>query len=399
MEELDFSEEKLYRVWREVKEDFWGDLKGETLRVLKRLLQGCLEEEMGVAIAAKRHERSPSRRDYRNGHYERDLETELGLLTGVRVPRCRRGPFQSRILARYQRRQLGVNRSVRELFLAGVSTRRLGALLKPIFGRELSPETVSRIGKELDREVRRFWARRLSDDYLYLVLDGITLKVKGPLGVKKRLVLCAYGITLEGRKELISFRLVAAESEASWEAFLDDLYRRGLEGKALRLVVTDGSLGLHQALDRVYPFVARQLCWVHKLRNVANKLPRKFQAECLAGARAIYQAENQREAVARFRQWALRWRGVAPRAVACLERDLQELLSFLECPEAHRRMVRTTNAIERAFREIRRRTRPMSSFTNPASCNRIIYGIFCYLNNQWKKRPSKNLGQEFTQIC
>lgn len=131
MEELDFSEERLYRAWREVKEDLWGDLKLEMQRVLKRLLEGCLEGEMAVAVGADRHERSLLRRDYRNGRYQRDLETQLGLLEGIRVPRCRRGSFSSRVLPRYKRRQVWVNREVRELFLAGVSTRRLGGLLSP----------------------------------------------------------------------------------------------------------------------------------------------------------------------------------------------------------------------------------------------------------------------------
>lgn len=186
---------------------------------------------------------------------------------------------------------------------------------------------------------------------------------------------------------MISFHQSPAESEAQWEAFLRDLYERGLHGKTLALVITDGNPGLHRALDTVYPYVARQRCWVHKLRNVAVKLPRRVQEACLKGAKAIYQAPTRREAVARFRDWACQWRPSQPRAVNCLEEDLEELLSFLDCPKAHWRKVRTTNAIERAFREVRRRTRPMSCFNNPASVDRIIYGIITHLNQTWKDKP------------
>lgn len=177
-------------------------------------------------------------------------------------------------MERYQRRQTQVNQLIREVFLAGVSTRRVGEVLAPVLGGAPSPQTVSRVARSLDAEMRRFNSRLLPDHYCYLLLDGITLKVNGASGVKKRLVLCAYGVTAQGQREMISFRQACAESEAQWEAFLQDLYRRGVQGKLLKFVVSDGSPGLHRALDTVYPYVSRLWCWVHKLRNVAAKLPR-----------------------------------------------------------------------------------------------------------------------------
>lgn len=158
------------------------------------------------------------------------------------------------------------------------------------------------------------------------------------------------------------------------------------------MVTTDGCPGLHRALDTVYPYVPRQRCWAHKLRNVAARLPRKHQEACLGEAKGIYRAGTRREAVAHFREWAHRWRQVAPKAVGCLEQDLEELLPFLDCPQAHWKKVRTTNAIERAFREVRRRTRPMSCFQNSASVDRIIFGVISHLNNAWQDKPLK----EFT---
>ena len=161
------------------------------------------------------------------------------------------------------------------------------------------------------------------------------------------------------------------------------LRERGLLGKRLRLIVTDGCKGLHRALETVYPYVPRQYCWVHKLRNIANHLKRS-QQPCLEEAKAIYKEETRSAAVQQYWGWARRWREQAPGAVACLERDLETLLSFFDCPIAHRRMLRTTNAIERCFREVRRRTRPMTCFNNNASCERIIYAVFSHLNNNWK---------------
>jgi len=385
----DLTELTLDDLWREVKwdeEDWWGDLKQETLCVVKRFLEGAMEGELLEQLRAGRYRRTELRRGYRNGCRTRRLLTELGLVEHLRVPRDREGRYQPTLVKRYQHSQEKVNQLIRDMFLAGVSTRRVGEVLAPVLGEAPSPQTVSRVTRTLDGEVQRFHRRPIADHYCYLLLDGITLKVKGALGGKKRLVLCAYGITPEGRREMVSFRQATAESEAQWEAFLQDLYQRGLEGKTLALVISDGNPGLCRALEMVYPYVPRQRCWVHKLRNVASKLPKKAEKMCLEGAKAIYQAPTRREAITCFRDWASKWRSSQPKAVACLETDLDELLNFLACPKTHWRRIRTTNAIERAFREVRRRTRPMSCFQNQASVDRIIYGVINYLNSSWKEK-------------
>lgn len=393
MREVDFSERTIAQRWRQVKGVFREDLTVWTRHLLRRLLEGCLEEELEVYLRAAPHARTATRRDYRNGTYPRDLGTEVGLLQGLRVPRARGGGFQPQCLVRYERRRPAVSRLLRNCFLTGASTRRVGPLLAPLLGDAVSASTISRLTRSLDAEVVRFHQRPLREEILYLLLDGITLRVKTPEGVKRRLVLCAYGLTPQGWRILLNFRQARAESAAAWEAFLRDLYDRGLEGHGLRLIVTDGSPGLHAALDVVYPYLPRQRCWVHKLRNVAARLPRRFQGPCLADARAIYDAPTERAARHAFRAWAARWRSHAPQAVACLERDLAELLACFACPPAHRRKVRTTNALERAFREVRRRVRPMSCFTNAASCDRIVFAVVYHLNAQWEKR----LLREFTQ--
>lgn len=379
--------------WSERKAFFEEELGEQVRSGVKRLLEEALEAERTDWLGVGRYVRDgETRRGYRNGYYHRDLGTRFGRLGRVRVPRARQG-CGSQILPRYGRRQEEVNGLVREVYLRGISTRQAGEVLQPILGEAYSAQTVSRITRALDAAVERFHRRHLEDHYVYLFLDGIVLKVRDSAGqVRRRVILVAYGITTAGRRELIAYRLAEGESEAAWTAFLQDLFLRGLEGRCLKLVTTDGSPGLRAALGLVYPQPRLQLCWAHKLRNIGDKVPKK-EGSCVKEAGAIYGAGSRKEAVQAFRDWAQRWRKNRPRAVASVEPHLDELLNFFALPKAHWVKVRTTNIIERAFREVRRRTRPMSSFTNPASCDRIVFGVISHLNRSWERKPLK----QFTQ--
>jgi transposase-like protein len=223
--------------------------------LVKALLEGALEEEMTVLLGAARFRRTEGRRGQRNGFYERDLATQIGIVTAIRVPRARaavtpRGAHSAEhsVFSRYQRRQAQVNQVIRDIFLAGVSTRRVGASLEALLGEPVSTQTVSRVTRSLDREVARFHEAPIVDDVLYLLLDGVYLRVKGAAGVRRRLVLCAYVITVTGERRLLDFRLAPAESAGHWKAFLNQLRQRGLYGQVLKLIVTDGCAGLHTAL-------------------------------------------------------------------------------------------------------------------------------------------------------
>ena len=232
--------------------------------------------------------------------------------------------------------------------------------------------------------------RPLPSDIVYCYLDGIVLKVKGVAKVHRKVVLTAYGITRLGRRILIDFQVATSESSLQWDGFLNNLYRRGIDGKTLRLIITDGGSGLHDALQVVYGSVKRQRCWVHKLRNVMVKLPKRYQEECLGQLRFVCMAESQDNARNRYRTWADKWKPLVPKVVECVEKDIDELLSFFNEPQALASKLRTTNAIERAFREVRRRTRPMSFFNNNDSCERIIFAVFNYQKRKWKDRLLPN---------
>jgi transposase-like protein len=388
------TERTIAERFAEVKdeESIWEDVSEETRVLAKRIVESSLEEELTLRLGAAPYSRKETRRGWRNGGYDRQLVTQWGLLD-IHMPRARQQMPPSDLLGRFVRRQPQVDRLIRQAFLRGISTREVGEVLEPILGCRPSAQTVSRIAQSLDAEVRRFHWRWLSDEFRYLLLDGVTMTVKHPGGVRKKLVLVAYGLRADGTRQLVDFRLSIAESREQWEVFLEDLYRRGLEGKYLQLIVTDGCPGLASAIEIVYPRVAHQRCWAHKLRNIAAKLPLKHQEPCLKGAKAIYLAENARQAGQLFRQWADEWRPVVPKAVKCLEDDLEQLLAFFACPREDWRTVRTTNAIERAFREVRRRTRPMSCFQNNASCERIIYAVITHLNQRWSKALPANSTQ------
>ena len=353
------------------------------------MIEEALKEEIDLLVAAGRYERNERRRTHRNGYYIRRLVSQYGLLK-VRIPRIRKGKVTFQTLARYRRYSGEVAELTRGLFFAGVSTRKLGPVLEYLLGDRVSPQTVSRITQQLDREVRVFHSRPLRDEYRYLFLDGIVQSEQVVGGTLKGPILVAYGITHDGRREVISYRKVARESEAAWGAFLEDLFSRGLTGDRLDLIVADGCAGLWSALERVYPMVPRQLCWAHKMRNIQEKLPKKAWDTCLAQAKRIYRAPSKRKAAERYFAWARKWKRYYPRAVRCVSKDIDRLLVHFTFPVRHRRTIRTTNPIERLFREVRRRTRPIGSFTNTKSIDRITYGIFWIINRMWEDKRLAN---------
>jgi len=386
-------------LWREVKDPatLWGDVSQQTLRTVKLLLENRMQEELTDSLNAGRYVRDYSgRRGYRNGTYMRRLTTTWGTIPNLLIPRPRRGGFTPSVLDRYQRRTHAVDALVRAVFLGGLSTRQVGPVLARLLDDVVSPTTVSSITRALDQAVGAFHRRPLLDHYRYLFFDAVSLRVKTPDGTKRRMVLVAYGIRLTGPRELMDYRVVRQESQNTWEAFLTTLACRGLLGTPLRLITTDGHRGLHAALALVYPHVPRQTCWVHVLRNVATHLRVRDRDACLHLARRIYLAANRHAAERALRHWVQAWQRTAPQAVACLLRDWEALLAFYTVAALDWRRVRTTNAIERAFREVRRRTRPMTCFTNIASCDRIIYAIVHAFNI---KRAGYALTQalDFTQ--
>lgn len=376
------------RALKEIKAFEWeGEFRPMARQALRKILEGRMEEEMTEFLGLERYDHAEDRPDYRNGHYVRHLLTEMGDLE-LLIPRTRKGGFQPRLLERYARRHHSIDEVLLACFCLGLSTRKAASVLAPILGERVSASTISRIARDLDQEVAAYHNRPLSDDYLYLFFDGVVLKSKGAVKVQKKVLLCAFGIRKDGVPEMIDFCPAGSESQAAWESFLRDLYRRGLEGAFCQLIATDGGAGLHAALEIVYPKIPLQRCWAHKTRNILDKVKKNDQEAVKKALNKISHAKNRREATKAYWRFASNWRKLYPRAVSCLEQDLDQLLTFFQIKEEKLwSRLRTTNLIERSFREVRRRTRPMGVFTNTESLQRIVFAVFFHLNENWKKHP------------
>lgn len=370
----------------DLKESFWGDLEQKTRLAWKQFLESESQRMRNLSIGWESYERGPRPAGgYRNGYYLRDFVTRFGAIR-LKIARSRGKSFLPAGLEKFQRRAPEVAMLIREAFLRGISTRQVGRVVATLTGEQVSAQTVSNLTRDLDEAVKQFHQAKLNDEWAYLFLDGVALKVRRPAGRQHVQMLVAYGVRRDGTRQLLGFLRTRGESQSHWEALLNDLYRRGLKGDELLLIVTDGCPGLAAAIQTVYPRAAHQRCWVHKMRNILEKVRKRDYDAVKTDAQAIYLAKGRRQAQAAARIFYRRWRAEYPAVVKQLERDLPELLAFFAFPKHLWRKLRTTNIIERCFVEVRRRTRPMVCFVNVQSVDRIIYSIFQRFNLEWKNR-------------
>jgi len=377
------------------EESIWGDLRPELLEAVKAILEATMEDELTAQVVAERYERTQGRLDHRNGIYRRMLVTELGAITDLAIPRRRLVPYRPSFLARAARRTATVDEVLRRAFLRGLSTRETAALAETLTGVALSAAAVSRLARSLDAQVAAFHRRPIAFPARYLVLDGLWVGIRRPRGrAGRRVVLACYGIAADGSRELLDYRQAMAESTAAWGALLRSLVERGLDPDAVVLAVADGADGIAAAVAEALPAAALQRCWTHRVRNVLEALPVAERRPCLRGLRSIYRARTRRAAVAAYWRWARAWRTRHPVLVRKLERDLDELLAVFALPEQVRASLRTTNLIERAFRELRRRLRPIGALPDRRSADRILYGQVLRLNELLAARPLAKFPQE-----
>lgn len=359
------------------------DMRAEARQVLTDIFQGRMErfidawleevDERGIA-------------DRRNGKWDRHFLTELGDLV-LSVPRTR---IRSAawMLQHWGRRTEQLDRTILSCFLLGISTRKVAKALLALLGERFSPTLVSNISSQLDSAVAAFHKRSLTKRYRALVLDGVVLSQRTGMGATKRFVLVGLGILPDGKKEVLDFRVGKSESEREWEVFLNDLQRRGLTEEGLEIVVVDGGKGLLAALATAYPNVPVQRCWAHKMRNLTDKVREVDHKQIKRGLQKVYRAGNEQSARRAAHDFSKKWTKTYPKVVASLRQDLDELLAFFRFKDATwRKAVRTTNAIERRFREVRRRTRPMGVMADRSSMERILFAVFTYENQQQGVTP------------
>ena len=348
--------------------------------LVQEALQEILEAEMTEQIGAAPGERSDARLGYRAGYYPRNFITRIGKLE-LRVPRDRSGQFSTELFERYQRSEKAFVSALAEMYIQGVSTRKVKAITEELCGHRFSASTISQINKGLDETLSRFASRRLDEAYPYLILDARYEKVRIDGVIQSQAVLIAIGINAEGRRQVLGVALANRESGTSWKDFLQSLRQRGLSG--VEFVVSDDHHGIKLALREIVPEAAWQRCYVHFLRNALDYLPRKADDDCLQELRWLYDRRDLKEAQQDLAAWLRRWEGRYPRLTDWAEEHIGETLTFYRLPRQHHKHMKSTNLLERLNEEIKRRTRVVRIFPNPASCLRLVLALCVETHETW----------------
>jgi len=358
--------------------------------LVRTMLQAYAEDEFLRYIGARRYERTDNRRDQRNGYRSKKLATRFGLIEDLRLPRGRKGGTgYSQIQVRYRRQDQRIDEVVSEIFLRGISTRKVGRISRLLWGEEVSPAEVSRMNKRVRKEMVRWLNRPITRKIAYLIVDGSYFKVR-----RKRLgreaALCAIGITEEGEKEFLGFIQGQRESQQAWEFLLTHLVQRGLNPKEVLMVTSDGCPGMLAAMRTLLPYSEHQRCLFHKMGNLRTKCPKQEWPLIKARLDRIYFALNHLEAKTQADNFIREYRLVFPALVTCLEKDLDNSLAYMGHPPNRWKHIRTTNLIERSFKEVKRRVKIMEQFPSEESCIRILFTLFQAQNESWEGRPIRN---------
>jgi len=348
--------------------------------IVEEVLQQVLEAEMEEALQAGKSERTANRLGYRSGYYSRTLVTRVGKLA-LRVPQDRQGRFRTEVFERYQRSEKALVAAMMEMYLQGVSTRKVKSITEELCGHEFSSSTISRIVQQLDEELEQFARRRLEEPYPYLILDARYEKVREDGAVRSQAVLVAIGINWEGRRNILAVELANRESASSWRELLLSLRQRSLHG--VEFVVSDDPAGLRRAIPEVLPDAIWQRCYVHFLRNALDYLPRKADDDCLQELRWIYDRRNAQEARQDLAAWLAKWGKRYAKLCAWVEENIEETLSFYRLPRQHHKNLKSTNMLERFMEEIKRRTLVVRIFPNAAACLRLIRALAAETHDDW----------------
>ena len=358
-------------------------LKGdpEGLRELVRaVLQEALEAEMSDALGAAKSERTTGRLGYRSGYYGRTLVTRVGKLE-LRVPQDREGRFSTELFERYQRSEQALVASLAEMYVQGVSTRKVKAVTEELCGHAFSASAISAVNKRLDEGLAAFAGRRLEEPFAYLILDARYEKVREAGIVGSRAVLIAVGIDRDGRRQVLAVELANRESRSAWKDFLLGLRERGLHG--VEFVVADDHAGLKAAVREVLPGAFAQRCYVHFLRNALDHLPRKADDDCLQELRWIYDRRELAEARADLAAWLRKWSPRYDRLTSWVEENIEETFTYYRLPRQHHKHMKSTNMLERLNEEIKRRTHVVRIFPNAESCLRLVRALAVEAHENW----------------
>lgn len=402
MKDIDLSEENLARQWQYVKRNLnemgLGDsingFEKQAQKVIEKYIQDTIDAEFELQIRAGWYKRTDERTDKRKGRYHRYLTTTFGTSL-LMIPRTR-GKIKVRytLFDKYQRRRKAFDKAVLLSMLLGLSVRKQRKFFEKFIGDAVSHTTASRLINDLQTDLDRYRTEPIGDIYKYLLIDGLWVKVIDSHGkLREKVILFVLGITEHNEKDIIAFKLAEGETEVEVTAFLNDIYRRGLKGKHLRLISSDGSKGIKAGIQIVYPYAKWQLCYTHKLRNLAGNIRHKIKnrPEMMNEASFIYQAETKKQALERFNSFCKKWQRIEPHAVDCFIKDFENTLAYYEYGY-DKNFISTTNHIERELEEVRRRTKTQGYFKNEKSLNLWIYGLIS-LRKEESEEEFNNLEQ------
>lgn len=348
--------------------------------MVQQAMQSVLEMEMEECLQAGRYERSEERTGYRSGYYRRRLVTRVGTIS-LRVPQDRSGHFSTQVFEQYQRSEKALVAALAQMYVQGVSTRKVAAITEELCGHEFSASSISEITRRLDEQLRQFSQRALEQEYPYVILDARYERVREEGNIASRAILVALGIDWEGRRQVLAVEYAQRESLNSWKEFLLGLKQRGLHG--VRLVVSDDHPGLKAAVREVLTEAWWQRCYVHFLRNALDYLPRKADDDCLQELRWMYERRDREESRQDLKAWLEKWATKYPKLCEWVETNIEETWTYYRLPLAHHKHLKSTNLLERFNQEIKRRTLVVRIFPDEASCLRLIRAIAAETHEEW----------------
>jgi len=359
--------------------------------LLKHTIQQVLEEELTAFLNAEPYTRTEERRGYRNGYKPRTLKTRVGRLD-LMVPKDREGLFQTELFEKYQRNEKALVLAIIEMYVQGVSTRKVKKITEELCGLEISKSQVSTLAKGLDKEVQKWRMRPLTKRYPYLVVDARVERIRRDGAIIPQSILIVVGIDNEGYREVLGVWCADSESEASWSIVFRELKERGLHG--LNYVVSDDHKGLTKAIAREFQGAIWQRCQVHFMRNVRAMVSKKDRGRITACLRELTGAESLDSARKRLHEAVDALTPAHPRVAGHLDMYGEEILAVYTLPEHHRKRMRTTNMLERFNEEIKRRTQVVRIFPNEQSCIRLVSALAMEENENWMERKYLNMETE-----
>jgi putative transposase len=370
---------------REFEHDVKLDVEARVRRGVKAVLEEVLEEEMTEHLGAGYRELSPTRRGERNGYYQRNLVTPAGKIERLEVPRDREGEFVTEVFERYKRMTGDVEEAVLEMYLSGISVRKISGVTEALSKVRVGKDAVSRIARRLEQEQKAWRERPLEEkEYPYLYLDATYLKVRWGASVTSMALLVCVGVDEEGFREVLAVEVAGSEKGAAYASLLRGLIDRGLSGA--RLVISDDHEGIKAAVASELPGAQWQRCVVHFERNVLSHVPSSAMAEVAQDLKALFKVRRAKTAQALAEEFVELYGKRFPKAVAVFEAGIEDALTYLSFPGSHHARLRTTNMLERLFKEVKRRTRVVGVFPNETSAITLATEIALRSSEEWALR-------------